>query len=233
MNFMNSLVRDRSLPQNIGKEAEEERLDQELENILNHPAPAYNESDYWNTRYEREPEAFDWYQPWSRIKTIVLPVIQGRGRALDVGCGNSPMTAELLADGFDDVTGLDISSTVIRQNSEKYASEPRLKWVCGDVTDLSRFEAESFDVVFDKGTLDSLMCSGPSAKLVSKMMSEISRVLKPGGLFVEISYGTPNTRAAFLKGPGYNWTILDNKEVEKVTEKGTFHYVYFAQKNKE
>lgn len=231
MSFLN-LVRERTAPQNSGKTPEDEHLDQELENILNHPAPAYSETDYWNSRYEREPEPFDWYQPWSRIKTVVLPIIQTRGKALDVGCGNSPMTAELLADGFDEVTGIDISSVVIRQNQEKFAEEPRLRFICGDVLNMEAIESSSVDVVFDKGTLDSLMCSGPSARQVSQMMEEISRVLKPGGFFVEISYGTPNTRAVFFKSPQYKWTVLENTEIEKMTEKGTFHYIYLAQKNK-
>ena len=231
MSFLN-LVRERSGGQSSGKTPEDEHLDQELENILNHPTPPYSETDYWNTRYEREPEPCDWYQPWSRIKTVVLPIIQARGKALDVGCGNSPMTSELLADGFEEVIGLDISSTVIRQNQEKFVDEPRLKFICGDVLKMEGIETGSIDVVFDKGTLDSMMCSGPSSRLVVQMMEEISRVLKPGGFFVEISYGTPNTRASFLKSPQYKWTVLDNAEIEKTTEKGTFHYIYLAQKNK-
>jgi ubiquinone/menaquinone biosynthesis C-methylase UbiE len=98
---------------------------------------------------------------------------------------------------------------------------------------MDQIESDKFDAVFDKGTLDSLMCSGPSASVVGQMMAEIARVLKPGGVFVEISYGTPNTRASFLRGPQYGWTVLEHKEIEKVTEKGTFHYIYLAVKNRE
>jgi ubiquinone/menaquinone biosynthesis C-methylase UbiE len=228
-----SLIRDRSQAESLSREPEDEHLDQELENILNHPAPPYSEASYWNSRYEREPEPFDWYQSWSRIKPIVLPLIPRRGSALDLGCGNSPMTAELLEDGFGEVVGFDISSVVIRQNEERFRTEPRLRWICGDCLKMDQLEPDRFDVVFDKGTLDSLMCSGPSAKVVGQMMSEISRVLKPGGLFVEISYGTPNTRSSFLKGAQYGWTVQENKEIEKMTEKNTYHYIYLALKNAE
>jgi SAM-dependent methyltransferase len=127
--------------QAAAKEAEDDQLDQELENILNHPAPAYSEKSYWDNRFEREPDPFDWYQPWSRLKPLVLPHIPGRAAALDVGCGNSPMTSALLEEGFAEVTGLDISPVVIRQNEQRYNSDPRLKFVCGDVTKMSHFDS--------------------------------------------------------------------------------------------
>jgi ubiquinone/menaquinone biosynthesis C-methylase UbiE len=227
-----SLIRDRSQPEPLSREPEDEHLDQELENILNHPAPPYSDGSYWNTRYEREPDPFDWYQSWSRLKPIILPLLPVRGVALDLGCGNSPMTAELLEDGFDEVYGLDISSVVIRQNEERFRAEPRVKWICGECMKMDSLESGKFDVVFDKGTLDSLMCAGPSAKVIGQMMTEIARVLKPGGIFVEVSYGTPNTRLSFLKGQ-YGWTVLENKEIEKMTEKNTYHYIYLATKNAE
>jgi ubiquinone/menaquinone biosynthesis C-methylase UbiE len=228
-----SLLRDRTAPDSAARDPDDEVLDQELENILNHPAPLYSDSAYWNSRYEREPEPFDWYQPWSRLKAVILPLLTGRAIALDIGCGNSQMTAALLEDGFSEVVGLDISSVVIKQNEDKFKAEPRLRWICGDCRNMDQVESGQFDVVFDKGTLDSLMCSGPSASVIAQMMSEISRVLKPGGVFIEISYGTPNTRAPFLRGPQYGWTVLENKEIEKLTEKGTFHYIYLAVKNRD
>jgi SAM-dependent methyltransferase len=45
---------------------------------------------------------------------------------------------------------------------------------------------ESFDVVFDKGALDALMAEDTDAvhTQAAKMLAEISRVLKPGGVYV-------------------------------------------------
>ncbi|OHT11419.1 Menaquinone biosynthesis methyltransferase [Tritrichomonas foetus] len=226
-----NLLRDRSNPQSLKSEAEDDRIDQELENILNRQAPSYNEIDYWNTRYEREPEPFDWYQTWGRLRPIVLPAVSGRQNALDIGCGNSTLAADLLEDGFEHVVGYDASSVVIEQNKQRYGNESRLEWICGDVTKMEKIESNKFDFVIDKGTIDSLMCAGSSARSVTQILAEVARVLKPGGVFVEVSYGTPNTRTSFLKNPQFGWNLLENQEIEKITEKDTYHYIYFAQKN--
>ncbi|KAK8899680.1 hypothetical protein M9Y10_002002 [Tritrichomonas musculus] len=227
------LIRDRSNPSTTKTETEDDRIDQELQNILNRPAPKYNDIDYWNTRYEREPDPFDWYQTWDRLKSVVMPVIENINPkvALDLGCGNSTLPYDLLSDGFERVIGYDASQVVISQNTERYKDEPRLQWICGDVSKMDKVESSTFDVVFDKGTLDSLMSSGSSVRTVNAVLNEVLRILKPGGYFVEISYGTPNTRTSFLKNSQFGWTVLDNQEIEKITEKETYHYIYFTKKN--
>ena len=200
-------------------QTEDDKLDQELENVLNHPAPPYNEAEYWNSRYTNETGSFDWYQPWSNLEPILEPILQNKGSALNLGCGNSTMTAELITYGFQKVVGFDISSVVIGQMKEKYASEANIEWVIGDCQKIN-YPPASFDVVFDKGTLDSLICSENAAHIIRSMLSEVSKVLKP-----------PNTRVPFFKVPALSWTLQETKEVEKITEPGTYHYIYIAQKN--
>lgn len=235
MNINIGQLLNRASSANTKTETEDDRIDQELQNILNRPAPKYDDIDYWNTRYEREPEPFDWYQKWSRLKPIVLPIIESIHPkvALDLGCGNSTLANDLLSDGFERVVGYDASSVVISQNTERYKDESRLQWICGDASKMEKVESNTFDVVFDKGTMDSLMTSGSSARNVKNMLSEVSRILKPGGFFVEISYGTPNTRISFLKDTQFGWKVLENQDsqIEKITEKDTYHYIYFTQKN--
>lgn len=51
------------------------------------------------------------------------------------------------------------------------------------------FEDGSFDVVLDKGTIDSLLCGESSTSNSSKMISEIHRVLSNNGVYIAISYG--------------------------------------------
>lgn len=70
-----------------------------------------------------------------------------------------------------------------------------------DVTDLSAFESNSFDVVYDKGisliyfffasdierllaVLDAVLCGIGCRRRLDQMLSEVSRVLKPGGKYI-------------------------------------------------
>ena len=53
---------------------------------------------------------------------------------------------------------------------------------------------ESFNAVLDKGTLDSVLCGEGSTANVAKMCMEISRVLKPNGVYFVCSYGVPDNR---------------------------------------
>ena len=53
---------------------------------------------------------------------------------------------------------------------------------------------ESFNAVVDKGTLDSVLCGEGSTANVAKMCMEISRVLKPNGVYFICSYGVPDNR---------------------------------------
>ena len=208
---------------------DDENLDQELENILNHPAPAYNEKNFWNVRYDKETEPFEWYQSWGKLKGTISQHINGSGTALVLGSGNSNMSAELLEDGFEKVVSIDFSDVVIAQMKKKYQLEPKLEWESGDITKM-KFPNNSFEYVFDKATLDTLICGDNSNKVVSSLLKEVSRVMKPGGIFVLISYGTPATRKRFFEGAQTGLSIVDTVKVEKQGLPGTFHFIYIIKK---
>lgn len=205
-------------------------LEQELENVLNHPAPGYAEASYWNERYMRDPTPFDWFQPWSSFKSLVLPLIPSKETAINLGCGNSPMTTELISDGFQHVIGFDISSVVIDQNKKKFADEKNIDWEVGNVFNLQKYPDESFDAVFDKGTFDCIISSGINSLQVSQFLHGISRILKKNGVFVEISYGLPETRLGWFQNEKYRWTQVGSHQVEKMSERGYYHYLYCFQK---
>ena len=54
--------------------------------------------------------------------------------------------------------------------------------------------ADSFDVVIDKGTLDSILCSEGSSQNAIKCIRQIYRVLKSKGTYFCVSYGVPDFR---------------------------------------
>ena len=69
-------------------------------------------------------------------------------------------------DGYDKITNIDISYTVVKQMSEYYKDKcPTLLYKHMDCRSIS-FDEGQFNAVIDKGTFDSILCgdgSGPSA----------------------------------------------------------------------
>ena len=53
------------------------------------------------------------------------------------------------------------------------------------------FESEEFDIIIDKGTFDTILCSEYSKRHASSMLNEIFRILQPRGTYICISYGLP------------------------------------------
>jgi ubiquinone/menaquinone biosynthesis C-methylase UbiE len=107
-----------------------------------------------------------------------------QGKILDAGGGPGRYAIELCRAGYE-VVLLDLSSGNIALAREKFSLQPKdvqdrlLEAVVGDVRDLSRFEAGSFDAV--------LCLGGPLTHISgaddrSRAVSELIRVAKPGSV---------------------------------------------------
>ena len=49
----------------------------------------YGKSEYWEDRYQKDKEPFDWYQRYSGLKDIITQYVQPSFAILNVGAGNS------------------------------------------------------------------------------------------------------------------------------------------------
>jgi len=95
--------------------------------------------------------------------------------ALDVGCGGGFLTEEIARMGFD-TTGVDPSERSVRAASD-HARESGLNIRYGTGAGESlQFEDRSFGAVFCCDVLEHV-------RDLPKVISEISRILKPGGIF--------------------------------------------------
>ncbi|KAK2997433.1 hypothetical protein RJ639_025283 [Escallonia herrerae] len=117
------------------------------------------------------------------------------------------MSEDMAKDGYEDIMNVDISSVAIDLMRRKYEHVPWLKYMQMDVKDMSFFPDETFDGVVDKGTLDSLMCGTDAPISAAQMLGEVSRLLKPGGIYMLITYGDPTVRMPHLSKPVYSWEI--------------------------
>ncbi|MFS7905806.1 putative endothelin-converting enzyme 1 [Helianthus anomalus] len=169
----------------------------------------YGDSVYWDARYIHEASAgsFDWYQRYHALRPFLRKYIPTSSRILMVGCGNAVMSEDMVKDGYEDIMNVDISCVAIEMMRRKYEHVPQLKYLQMDVRDMGFFLDDSFDSVIDKGTLDSLMCGTDAPISASQMLGEVSRVLKPGGTYMLITYGDPTVRMPHINRPVYNWKI--------------------------
>lgn len=205
----------------------------------------YGQKSYWEERYQNDAEPFEWYQRYITIKPLLLPVLAqfDHPRVLSIGCGTSRLSEDLYAEGVKQVHGIDYSDACIRQMQDRYSEYQDLKFSCMDCRNMG-FEEGHFDVVFDKGTLDSILCSENASDSATQTLQEIQRVLSPRGVFFCISHGIPDLRLPFLKNPQLNWTVEvqklpkpgatqpaeDQASAPKAEDQTRFHYVYTCRK---
>lgn len=144
--------------------------------FLNMAHSQFGKPAFWDERYMERKEAFDWYQTWSGIKDIITQYIKPGAKILNVGCGNSRMSEEMYAEGYTDITNIDISPYVIEDMREKYA-ETDMVFDVMDVKNM-HYDDEEFDTVIDKGLLDCILCGDRSSIMAGRALGHIHRVLK-------------------------------------------------------
>jgi hypothetical protein len=85
--------------------------------------PEYGSKEYWNARYERVDEPFDWMVDYSALApTLQALIIDKNLSILLVGCGDAPFSADLFyLGGYQNqvsILGFGIA--------DQYADRPRL-----------------------------------------------------------------------------------------------------------
>jgi len=98
--------------------------------------------------------------------------------ALDFGCGVGRLT-QAIADHFDQVTGVDISSAMLDLARQYNRHGERCRYILNDQNHLRIFAAESFDFICSRLTLQHL-----PRRHIRAYLRELVRVLRPGGLLV-------------------------------------------------
>jgi len=179
----------------------------------------YGTKRYWEWRFRKE-DSYEWLGGFEIVKEHVLNKILAWTAThadrpnidlLVIGCGNSRFSFELAEalkefNGFGKevrITSIDFAQTVIEKMSKMF---PDLDWKVEDMTDMVGFEENSFDFALDKAAMDALVTDegdpwNPNEKTVqncSRMMSEMCRVVRPGGYFLQLSFQQPHFRRKYL-----------------------------------
>ena len=194
--------------------------------------PNYGDKKYWEERYdEQSGTTFDWLEDYESIKPIIDNLgIKKESSILNVGCGNSEFSEKMYYEGFTHNYNIDISQNVIDFMKSRNKDKKGLHFDVMDVCEMA-YKDETFDLIIDKSTIDTVLCGVHSFTMVAKMLKEISRVLKTDGYYVIISYGQPENRTIHLERDYLAFEIqvytIKNQEED---EKEKIHYVYTCKK---
>jgi SAM-dependent methyltransferase len=131
-------------------------------------------------RFIPGPDGEICYEHWHRYM-VAKRFCDGRS-VLDVACGEG-YGSDLLAEVANEVTGVDISNESIAHAQEQYRDRKNLKFIQGSCERLP-LPDDSIEVAVSFETIEHL-------EMQEQFVSELRRVLKPGGLLLMSS---PNKR---------------------------------------
>jgi ubiquinone/menaquinone biosynthesis C-methylase UbiE len=166
---------------------------------------------------------FEWLTSPASLESLLFDLLPETPSALlHVGSGSSILAESLLENSkfqkVQRIVNVDIDDeTLARMKSlwsnschtENNNNRDRLQFCRADFSQPSAlpFDDASFDIVIDKSTLDCLLCSDKGS---AGLICEVFRVLKPGGVYVVVSFHHIDFLRPLLEDcPGADWTMTN------------------------
>lgn len=143
---------------------------------------------------------------------------------LEIGFGNGTLMRRLAKQTFHQLYGIDISDDMLALASKKNASrisENRVILTKGTVEHLA-FEAEFFDKIYTVNTVYFWQD-------VSQCLSEIDRVLKKGGQFINVLYDQDHLNKIPITK--YGFTLYTLEDLVALAEANGLAFSQTVQKN--
>lgn len=135
---------------------------------------------HWETVYSTRPaDRVSWYQQHAdqslaMIRSTGMP---RSGRIIDVGGGASTLVDDLLADGYPDLTVLDLSSAALQVARQRLGHQAKtVAWLEGDVTTVE-LPHHHFDTWHDRAVFHFLTDEQDRRAYVANVL----RAVKPSG----------------------------------------------------
>ena len=144
--------------------------------------------DHWEKVYgSKAPDAVSWYAPHLETSLkLIHQAADGKGSAvIDIGGGESTLVDDLIADGYQDISVLDISQKAIDVAKARIGRPAeKVHWYCDDITQAT-LPQNHFDVWHDRAVFHFLTEEPQRVKYVE----QVKRSVKHGGYVIMSTFG--------------------------------------------
>ncbi|OAQ96023.1 hypothetical protein LLEC1_03762 [Akanthomyces lecanii] len=203
-------------------------------------------ADYWDDRYletDGDGQLHEWFRSFKDLDQFFARHLyeahppSAAPRILHLGSGDSTVPQDLAGRGYSNQLCVDFSAVAVETMSKRHADHglsDKIEWKKLDVRCMEQDISDtSIDVAFDKGTLDAMIHGSPwsppedTIANTGKYLREVSRVLKPSGIFLYVTFRQPHFVKPILDCEGTDWDI----ETETLGgSEGSFGYTGIACK---
>ncbi len=138
--------------------------------------------NHWDTVYKtKSPDQVSWTQevPTTSLEFIHSFGLHKTANIIDIGGGDSKLVDYLLAEGFENITVLDISAQALAKAKQRLGDNAaKINWIVSDITEFK--PDTTFDVWHDRATFHFLTTSDQVAKYMNVARNAVSGFLTIG-----------------------------------------------------
>ncbi len=163
---------------------------------------------HWEKVYETKSDyEVSWYQevPTESLELVASLNLDLASKIIDIGGGNSNFTAELLKQGFTDLSILDISEKALSRTKDKIGDE-NVQYIASDVLE---FQPENqFTLWHDRAAFHFLTDKNE----IQQYLELVNKAIEQGGYLILATFSTTGP----LKCSGLEITQYSKDELTKL-----------------
>jgi 2-polyprenyl-3-methyl-5-hydroxy-6-metoxy-1,4-benzoquinol methylase len=148
-----------------------------------------NMKTHWEHIYETKASTqVSWYQEHAQfsLQYIRNTTIQKTDHIIDVGGGASTLVDDLIADGFEKITILDISATALKLTRERLGSRAaNVNWIEADITQ-AELPYQAYNVWHDRAVFHFL--TQPDER--QHYIATVRHAVRPGGHVIVATFAS-------------------------------------------